>query len=362
MAKKINELHETALKPERALLVGLAEKGEDIAENMAELAELARTAGAVVVGEIVQHKDLPEKATLIGKGKVEEVKLFCGEHEVDVVIFDNELSGIQIKNLEDAVDRKILDRSTLILDIFAGRAVSAEGKLQVELAQMKYNLPRLVGREKNMAKMRMGIGMRGPGEKKLEIDRRRIRDEVHDLELKIKKLQAERDVRRKQRNESKLKKAALVGYTNSGKSTLMNALSKSSQLAENKLFATLDPLTRSVYLDDGRFYALTDTVGFINKLPHEFIDAFKSTLEEARYADILIHVVDTASRNLLRHYEVVMDVLKELKADNKTVITVYNKADLGLDFPMPVTENAVCISAKTGYNLDGLKELLAKFI
>ncbi len=359
---KKTELHSTEIKKEKALLVGLFEKGEGIEEDMAELAELAKTAGAEVIGQIIQHKDLPEKATMIGKGKVDEVKLFCEGNDVDLVIFDNELSGIQIKNLEDLIDRKILDRSTLILDIFAGRASSAEGKLQVELAQMKYNLPRLVGKEKNMDKLRSGIGMRGPGEKKLEIDRRNIRDQVHELEKRIEKLQTERDVRRKQRQESRIKKVALVGYTNSGKSTLMNTLSRSSQLAEDKLFATLDPVTRNVFLDDGRYYALTDTVGFINKLPHEFIDAFKSTLDEARYADILIHVVDTLSRNLIRHHEVVTDVLRELGAGDKPVITVYNKIDACREFPTPVTENAVCISAKTGQNIDGLKELLAKFM
>ena len=362
MAKKYTETFDTAPKTEKALLVGLSEKGADIENNMAELAELAKTAGAEVVGQITQHKELPEKGTLIGKGKVEEVKLFCESNEVDIVIFDNELSGIQIKNLEDAIDRKILDRSTLILDIFAGRASSAEGKLQVELAQMKYNLPRLVGKEKNMAKMRTGIGMRGPGEKKLEVDRRIIKEQVRDLEERINKLQSERDVRRKQRQESRIKKVALVGYTNSGKSTLMNALSKSNQLAENKLFATLDPVTRNVFLDDGRYYALTDTVGFINKLPHEFIDAFKSTLEEARYADILVHVVDTLSRDLVSHHGVVTEVLQEIGAGEKPVITVYNKIDACGKFPMPVTENAVCISARTGQNIEGFKELLGKFM
>ena len=355
--------YSTEAPAERALLAAFALKGERYTEDsLDELALLADTAGVEVCGRTAQYKDAPEKGTLIGSGKVAEIKQFCDNHNIDVVIFDNELTGIQIKNLTDMTGRRVIDRSMLILDIFAGRAVSAEGKLQVELAQIKYTLPRLVGIEKNMAKMRAGgaaTGMRGPGETKLETDRRIIRFRVQELEQRLKKLEAERDTRGSARANSGIKRVALVGYTNSGKSTLMNLLSKADVLTEDKLFATLDPVTRKVFLD-GRTITLTDTVGFISKLPHEFINAFKSTLSEARDADLLLHVMDCSSPVLQNQHAVVHDVLKQMGIENKPVLSVYNKSDLVKDFTVFDKSNSVLISAKTGDGADELKRLIGE--
>ncbi|MDR1094445.1 MAG: GTPase HflX [Clostridiales bacterium] len=350
---------------ERVFLAAFALKGEPaetVEASLDELAQLAETAGAEVCGRTAQYKDMPEKATLIGSGKVGEMKQFCENHDIDAVIFDNELSGVQIKNLTDLTGRRVIDRSMLILDIFAGRAESAEGKIQVELAQIKYTLPRLVGIEKNMAQMKAGgaaAGMRGPGEKKLETDRRIIRRRVLELEAALKKLEAERGTRGARRAHSGVKRVALVGYTNAGKSTLMNLLARAGVWTEDKLFATLDPVTRKVFLGGGTF-TLTDTVGFISKLPHEFIDAFKSTLSEARDADLLLHIMDCASPALQKQYAVVTEVLKQMGIENKPVLSVYNKADLIKGFTLYDKANSVLISAKTGAGAEDLKKRIAE--
>lgn len=347
---------ETREGKERAILAGVNSETE-LVSSMQELKLLAETAGAEVVGEITQHKS-DNKTTLVGTGKLEELALKCQVLDADIVIFDNELSGIQIKNLELALNTKVIDRSELILDIFAGRATSTEGRLQVELAQLKYNLPRLIGRVDGMDKMRNGIGMRGPGEKKLEIDRRIIREQVHTLEKRLLKLEDERDLRRSQRVASKVKTVALVGYTNAGKSSIMNALSRADVFVKDMLFATLDPVTRRVRTESGHNYLLTDTVGFINKLPHEFIKAFKSTLEEARNADILLHVMDVSNPELFRQHDVVMDVLKKLDIYNSKIISVYNKSDLLTDrTALPATGDFLYTSTLTG---EGITELKAK--
>lgn len=355
------EVAGTKRERERAILAGVNSESE-LLSGMQELRLLAETAGADVVGEITQHKS-DNKVTLIGTGKLEELILKCQVLDADVVIFDNELSGIQIKNLELALNIKVIDRSELILDIFAGRATSTEGRLQVELAQLKYNLPRLIGRGSGMDKMRHGIGMRGPGEKKLELDRRIIREQVQVLEKRLQKLESERALRRSQRIANKAKTVALVGYTNAGKSSVMNALSRADVFVKDMLFATLDPVTRRVRTAGGNNYLLTDTVGFINKLPHEFIKAFRSTLEEARNADIILHVMDASNPELFKQHEVVMDVLSKLDIFGSKIISVYNKSDLLIERPaLPATDDFLYTSAVTGDGIHELKEKIAFFL
>lgn len=360
--QKQNDFIKNQAQKERVILAcaTLSDKEADL--SLEELEALAQTAGAEVVGIIKQNKDKPDPKYMLGKGKLEELKALVQSTDSDTLIFDNELSAIQIKNLENELNVKVIDRSNLILDIFASRASSLEGKLQVELAQLKYSLPKLLGAGGQMDRLRQGIGMRGPGEKKLETDRRRIKEQISDLENKIQKLEKERDLRRSKRAKTYIPSAALVGYTNAGKSTIMNLLSGSDVLAENKLFATLDPVTRKVYCQDKGYYVITDTVGFIRKLPHEFIEAFKSTLEEAVQADIILHIMDFSSPNLTLQYQVVMDVLQKIGAGNKKVINVYNKIDVGdknrLD--IPVINNTVYISAKTGEGIEALKEIISK--
>jgi GTP-binding protein HflX len=343
---------------ERVVLCGISagEGSADAEESMSELAELARTAGAEVIATVLQGKTTPDPRTFLGKGKVTEIAELVQINRLDAVFVDNDLSGVQQKNLEDAFGVKVVDRGMLILDIFAGRATSQEGKLQVELAQLKYTLPRLLGAGGRKDKLRAGIGMRGPGEKKLETDRRRIRQSVDDLEARLEKLKQERDLRRNRRVTHE-KTVAIIGYTNAGKSTLMNLLAKSDVLAENKLFATLDPVTRKVFVDEKRHFLLTDTVGFIRRLPHEFVEAFQSTLEEARYADLLVHVMDASNPSLCKHYEVVQEVLQKLGASDKPVLNVYNKMDRVTDAPvLPVTVGAVKISCATGQGVETLKQ------
>lgn len=341
-------------KAERAFLVGL-----DSEQSLDELEKLAKTAGAVIVGRMLQKKSRPDTATYIGSGKAETLSLDCQARDADLVIVDDELSGIQTRNLEEILRGvKVLDRTALILDIFAQRAQSREGRLQVELAQMAYQLPRLLGHGVSMSRLGGGIGTRGPGETRLEMDRRRIRRRMSDLRREIEELGSQRSLRRARREKNKVPVVALVGYTNAGKSTLLNALSGADVLAEDKLFATLDPVVRTVKLPGGGEFLLVDTVGFISKLPHALVDAFRSTLEEALLADVLVIVSDGASDEMFHQHDVVLDVLNELGAGDRPVIDVINKVDLIQQ--MPQWPGALPVSAKTGQGLDALLSAIRK--
>ena len=344
----------TEEEKERAFLVGL-----DSERSLEELARLADTAGAVVVGTMLQKKSRPDTATYIGSGKAEELSLACQAKDADIVIFDDELSGVQTRNLEDVLRGvKVLDRTTLILDIFAQRAQSREGRLQVELAQMAYQLPRLMGHGVSMSRLGGGIGTRGPGETRLEMDRRRIRRRMSDLRNEIKELEAQRELRRARREKNRVPVVALVGYTNAGKSTLLNKLSDAGVLAEDKLFATLDPVVRTVKMPNGGEFLLVDTVGFISKLPHALVDAFKSTLEEALLADILLIISDGSSDEMLHQHDVVLEVLHSLGASDRPMIDVINKVDLLEELPQ--WPGAIPISAKTGDGIHALLEEIKK--
>lgn len=341
---------------ERAYLVSL-----DSETSLDELARLADTAGAVVVGRMLQKKSKPETATYIGSGKADELSLECQAREADLVIFDDELTGVQMHNLEQILHGvKVLDRTALILDIFAQRAQSREGRLQVELAQMAYQLPRLIGHGVAMSRLGGGIGTRGPGETRLEMDRRRIRKRMGDLRKEIEALGSQRTLRRAKREKNKVPVVALVGYTNAGKSTLLNTLSGAGVLAEDKLFATLDPVIRTVKLPVGGEFLLVDTVGFISKLPHALVDAFHSTLEEALLADVLLIVSDGASEEMHRQHNVVLQVLASLGASDKPVIEVINKIDR-LE-SMSQWPGTLGISAKTGEGIDALLDEISKKI
>lgn len=353
---------------ERAILVGL-ETSQSRLENMSEreaeesldeLEELANTAGAVVLDKILQRKQTRDAAFYVGKGKIEELALMCQATDVQLIIFDNELSGAQIRNIEQMTGARVIDRSTLILDIFAQRAISKEGKLQVELAQLKYKLPRLTGQGVDLSRLGGGIGTRGPGEKKLEVDKRHIRRRVTYLEQELEQLEKRRDYMRGSREKNNTPIIAIVGYTNAGKSTLMNKLCGSSVFVEDKLFATLDPSARQLVLADGRDAVLVDTVGFIRKLPHDLIEAFKSTLEEAVHADMLLHVVDASNENATMQIAVVERLLEELGTTSKNTILVLNKQDkvTGSSRINTMGYTSVCeISAVTG---TGIPELLEK--
>lgn len=329
-----------------------------------ELALLAQTAGYTVVAQMSQRRDYPDINYHIGKGKLKELAEFVQNLEAKTVIFDNDLTPRQFKNLEDRLGVDIMDRSELILQIFAMHAVSNEGKLQVELAQKKHSLPKVLGQ--GLVLSRQGGGgaggggaRRGGGEQQLELDRRTIRREIRDLEEKIEKITRERRLRRERRQKSMAKVVSIVGYTNAGKSTLMNTLTKADVLVENKLFATLDPVSRRLWLAPQKEFILVDTVGFISRLPHEFIDAFKSTLEETQYADLILIVADGASPNLIKEYHVVKDVLKSIGADNIPAITVINKIDLKAPETLPDTENIITISVKTGQGIEELKKKIS---
>lgn len=351
---------------ERVILVGVSLPGqEDVEKSLDELAELASTAGAETVGRITQARDQIHPGTYIGKGKVEELKDLIWELEATGIICDDELSPIQMKNLQDELDIKVMDRTLVILDIFAGRASTNEGKIQVELAQLKYRATRLTGFGVSLSRLGGGIGTRGPGEKKLEIDRRLIKNRIAQLNRELADVKRHREVTREQRSKSKIPVAAIVGYTNAGKSTLLNTLTGAGILAEDKLFATLDPTTRSLKLPSRQEILLTDTVGFIRKLPHHLIEAFRSTLEEAKYADILVHVVDASNPWMEEQMFVVYETLKELGIENKKVITLFNKQDkiadpsVLRDFKADYVLN---VSARTGQGMDEFKKILEEIL
>jgi len=356
----------TGHEKERCILVGLEDSsggstaGKSEGErSLDELAELADTAGAVVVRKVLQRKASRDSAYYIGRGKVEELGLMRQALNADTIIFDHELSGAQIRNIEEAVGAKVVDRTMLILDIFAQRARSREGKLQVELAQLKYMLPRLIGAGNRLSRLGGGIGTRGPGEKKLEIDRRHIRRRIKFIESELEDIRKRRSLVRTGREKNAMPAFALVGYTNAGKSTLMNYLCKADVFAEDKLFATLDPTTRKLTLDEGKSILLIDTVGFIRKLPHELIDAFKSTLEEVVYADALIHVADVSDEELDEHIRVVRNILKDIGAGDKPTLLALNKVDLVKEKiirpPVYEGQDVYEISAVTG---EGMKKLI----
>ncbi len=328
-------------------------------ESLEELAELAKTAGVEVVGTLIQNRDKVHAKHYFGKGKVEELRELVIELEANAVICDDELSSVQMKNLEQELQVKILDRTLLILDIFAGRAVSAEGKIQVELAQLKYRSSRLMGIGASMSRQGGGIGSKGPGEKKLEIDRRNIQDRIYELGKELEEVERHRDLLRTNRSKNSLPVVALVGYTNAGKSTILNKLTDAGVLAEDKLFATLDTTARKIELTNGSNVILVDTVGFIQKLPHTLVKAFRATLEESRYADILIHVVDTSSKIRNEQILTVEQTLTELKADEKPMIIAFNKIDVeDISYPLPDTKKyfeSQEISAVVGTGLEDLK-------
>lgn len=332
---------------------------------MAELERLADTAGAVIVGRFTQRKEKPDAALFLGKGKVSEIAMEIQNTDATLLILDDELTPSQQHNLEQILGIKVIDRTALILDIFAQRARSREGKLQVELAQLKYNLPRLGGQGLVLSRLGGGIGTRGPGETKLEVDRRRIYTKIHDIERQIEGLRKNRGLHRTRRKESRIPLVALVGYTNAGKSTLLNKLTDSEVFAEDKLFATLDPTTRHLVLPEKQEILLTDTVGFIQKLPHTLVTAFWATLEEVQEADLLLHVVDCSNENYEQQIEAVIEVLKELKAEDKPTLFVFNKADRiaspHLREQMMHDREAICISAATGENLDELQQRIEGF-
>lgn len=352
----------------KAILVGL-QTTEDITYSMEELEGLAEAAGATVLGQLTQNLERPNTATLIGKGKVEELAEMVEVMEADMVIFNEELTGMQLRNLEDAVGVRVIDRTILILDIFAARASSKEGKLQVELAQLQYRIPRLTGFGKSLSRLGGGIGTRGPGEKKLETDRRHIERRMYDIKSELAQLKNTRSVQRAKREKSRIPVVALVGYTNSGKSALMNRLLTASDKEEktvfekNMLFATLDTQQRNVALEDGRQFILVDTVGFVSKLPHALVEAFKATLEEVTYADLLLHVVDASYENHDFHVQVTNNVMNEIGAGDKEKLMVFNKIDLAHDEIIPVLGcESIEISAKTGQNISGLLEKIKEKI
>ena len=347
---------------ERVILIGVQTSQEDDTEAcLDELEELVETAGGISVGKIIQKRENIHPGTYLGKGKIDEVKEKLWELEATGVVCDDELSPAQLRNLEDALDTKVMDRTMVILDIFAARANTKEGKIQVELAQLKYRAARLVGLRNSLSRLGGGIGTRGPGEKKLEMDRRLIHERIGQLKEELRDVERHREVLRQQRERTHVQVAAIVGYTNAGKSTLLNYLTDAGILAEDKLFATLDPTTRKLELPGGQQVLLTDTVGFIRKLPHHLIDAFKSTLEEACYCDIVLHVVDSSNPQMDMQMHIVYETLKQLEITDKTIVTVFNKADQ-LDGEVILkdltADYQVKLSAKTGEGVDALLEIL----
>lgn len=351
----MTELFENIQKPETAVLVGVDMGEYDCEASLDELEELAKTAGAEVKARVTQRRETPDSATFVGSGRLKEIKTFCADNDVDLLIFDSELTPSQQRNIEDITDVRVVDRTQLILDIFAARARSGEGKLQVELAQLKYLLPRLGGKGTSMSRLGGGIGTRGPGETKLESDRRHIRRRIKNLEDGLESLSRRRKLAHERREKDEVETVAIVGYTNAGKSTLMNTLTQAGVLAEDKLFATLDPTSRALTLPDGRRVMLIDTVGFIRRLPHGLVEAFKSTLEEAASATLILNVCDASSPDCAEHLEVTNRLLEELGCNGKPIIAVFNKCDAAPDLSwLSAGLHSVKISALTGEGLDGL--------
>lgn len=351
------EFYENSQEPEVAVLVGVDFGLYDAETSIDELEELARTAGAVVIAKMLQKRDKPDSATYIGSGRLAEVKEFAEANDVDLLIFDGELTPSQQRNIENETDIRVVDRTTLILDIFAARARSGEGKIQVELAQLKYSLPRLGGKGTELSRLGGGIGTRGPGESKLESDRRHIRRRIQSLEAELQEIAKRRENLRTRREKDGVETVAIVGYTNAGKSTLMNALTNAGVLAENKLFATLDPTSRALTLPDGRQVMLIDTVGLVRRLPHHLVEAFRSTLEEAASASVILNVCDASDPCCTEHLAITHQLLASLGCADKPVISVLNKCDLCDDhFVLPAQGKFVMISA---INSKGLENLLA---
>ena len=351
---------------EKVILVGVSEQeGDDAEDSVTELAELVKTAGATVVGTLIQKRETIHPGTYVGTGKVEEIALLIAQTGATGIVCDDELSPAQLRNLENMLDTKVMDRTLIILDIFAARATTSEGKIQVELAQLKYRLSRLSGLGKTMSRLGGGIGTRGPGEKKLEIDRRLINDRIAQLNRELKEVVKHREITRAKRAKSEVPVVAIVGYTNAGKSTLLNHLTDAEVLEEDKLFATLDPTTRMLELDGHQQVLLTDTVGFIRKLPHHLIEAFKSTLEEAKYADYIFHVVDASNLQMDKQMHIVYETLDHLGVKNKKMVTLFNKMDQRIE-EEPLqdfrADHILQISAANNQGLDEIKALLQEML
>lgn len=360
------ETYENEQIEEKVILVGISEQdGDDAEDSLAELAELVKTAGAVVVGTLIQKRETIHPGTYVGTGKVDEIAQLLAATGATGIVCDDELSPAQIKNLESILATKAMDRTLIILDIFAARATTSEGKIQVELAQLKYRLSRLSGLGKSMSRLGGGIGTRGPGEKKLEIDRRLINDRIAQLNRELKEVVKHRDITRAKREKNDVPVVAIVGYTNAGKSTLLNHLIDAEVLEEDKLFATLDPTTRMLELDGHQQVLLTDTVGFIRKLPHHLIEAFKSTLEEAKYADYIFHVVDASNPQMDKQMHIVYETLDRLGVKNKKIVTLFNKMDRRTE-EEPLqdfrADHILMISAARNEGLDKIKDLLQEML
>lgn len=357
---------ETKDEQERVILVGISTyENDDTKDSLDELEDLVKTAGAVTLTKIIQNRESIHPGTYVGKGKMEEIREAAEQLGATGVVCDDELSPAQLKNLEDVLDIKVMDRTLIILDIFADRATTREGKIQVELAQLKYRSARLIGLRSSLSRLGGGIGTRGPGEKKLEMDRRLIKDRISQLYRELDDVKSSRDVTRQQRSKGSLQVASIVGYTNAGKSTLLNTLTSAGVLEEDKLFATLDPTTRNLKLPGGQEVLLTDTVGFIRKLPHHLIEAFRSTLEEAKYADIIIHVVDCSNPQMEKQMHIVYETLDNLGVKDKTIITLFNKQDKLAETPILRDFKADYIintSFKSGQGLEEFATVLEQII
>ena len=360
------QTYENEQREEKVILIGVSEQeGDDAEDSLAELAELVKTAGAVVVGTLIQKRENIHPGTYVGTGKVDEIAQLLAATGATGIVCDDELSPAQMKNLESILATKVMDRTLIILDIFAARATTSEGKIQVELAQLKYRLSRLSGLGKSMSRLGGGIGTRGPGEKKLEMDRRLINDRIAQLNRELKEVVKHRDITRAKREKNDVPVVAIVGYTNAGKSTLLNHLTDAEVLEEDKLFATLDPTTRVLELDGHQQILLTDTVGFIRKLPHHLIEAFKSTLEEAKYADYIFHVVDASNPQMDKQMHIVYETLDRLGVRNKKIVTLFNKMDQRTD-DEPLqdfrADHILMISAARNEGLNEIKELLQEML